>query len=341
MKYKKIKFPLDEGSHDTVGEWWYFNGNLTGDDGRKYSYMNTLFRLKLSLNNKLLKKLDGKNWFVYHSIITDIEKNKFYPTVDFLVKPSSDSFKHEGLNVYFMPRKNRHYYMEQPEDNKYRIKGENISLEMVSKKQPLLEGGTGYVSFFNRPTYYYSLTDLETTGHIVVDGKKVRVSGKSWMDHQWSDTYNITQDYWNWFSVQLRSGEEIVCYEYGHKNKNAYLATVIDKDGKQTSFDKLEIKPLGQQWQSPKTKAIYDTSWNVKIPEADINLIIKAEVTDHEMNFLNVNYWESPIRIVGTIRNKKVEGCGYMELAGRPSIFNDTRYLKEKVLNRIRTKNRV
>lgn len=343
-EYKPIKFPEDESKHDTIGEWWYFNGNLTDRDGKQYSFMNTLFRVAIPFHNtRVLSRIPKNNFYVYHSIVTDIDQNKFFPNIDYLVRVTGDSFKKERLDVCYSPvvrgKDFKHYCIQQVNKNHYVVKGKDIDLRLTSKKPPLLENQIGYVNFFNRPTFYYSLTDLETEGTIVVDGKIIEVTGKSWMDHQWSDVFDITKDSWNWFSVQLENHTEIVCYEYVHRGQSAYLATIIYPDATQKSFSQIIIKPLDRKWKSPKTKAVYDLAWEIEIPEANIKLVVESKVENHEMNFLNVNYWESPTKIEALVSGSKVKGCGYMELAGRPSIFNDLTFLKSKILGRIPTLN--
>jgi len=340
MEYKPIKFPQDESKHDTIGEWWYFNGNLTDKDGRQYSYMNTLFRATIPFQNAgVLSKIPKNNFYFYHSIITDIDQNKFFPNIDYLVRITNDSFKKEGLNVHYSPvilgKNSQHYCMQQTNKNQYIVEGKDINLQMTAKKPPLLENQIGYVNFFNRPTYYYSLTDLVTEGTIVIDKKMIEVTGKSWMDHQWSDVFDVNKDSWNWFSVQLETNIEIVCYEFIHMGKSAYLATIIYPDATQKSFSKVLIKPLERKWKSPTTKTVYDLDWEIEIPEADIKLTIESKVENHEMNFLHINYWESPTKIEALIKGNKVKGFGYMELAGRPSIFNDLTFLKSKILERV------
>jgi hypothetical protein len=46
-------------------------------------------------------------------------------------------------------------------------------------------------------------------------------------------------------------------------------------------------------------------------------LEIKAPVENQEIIFGSMNYWEGPIKVSGTINNKKVKGIGFMELVGR------------------------
>ncbi|HSN74339.1 MAG TPA: lipocalin-like domain-containing protein, partial [Anaerolineae bacterium] len=40
-----LSFPADYGPHpDFQTEWWYYTGNLTGEDGRHFGYQFTIFR---------------------------------------------------------------------------------------------------------------------------------------------------------------------------------------------------------------------------------------------------------------------------------------------------------
>lgn len=339
MKFHKIKFPQDESIHQTTGEWWYFNGNLESANGHQYAYMNTLFRARLPIKNQLLKPLTKKNTYAYHSIITDISDNQFYPHIHYLIRVAPNSFRHSGLNVYFSPTRpisrGEHYFIEQLDHARYRILGKNLNLEMFAEKPPLLENQTGNINFFNRPNFYYSLTSLKTQGSIIVNDQEIRVTGKSWMDHQWFDMPDLSRDGWNWFSIQLDNNVEIMCYEYLYKSQSAYLASVSFADGSQQSFTDFVLTPKDQKWKSPLTKAEYELYWHLEIPKIKINLEIKPRVTNHEMNFFIINYWESPIEVEGTLAGKRVKGLGYMELAGRRSIFNDLSFLKEKVLEKI------
>jgi predicted secreted hydrolase len=42
---RSFSFPLDHGPHDEYQtEWWYYTGNLSSADGRKFGYQLTFFR---------------------------------------------------------------------------------------------------------------------------------------------------------------------------------------------------------------------------------------------------------------------------------------------------------
>src|SRR5215210_5520348 len=42
---RAMQFPQDHGPHpDFQTEWWYYTGNLQGEDGRRFGYQLTFFR---------------------------------------------------------------------------------------------------------------------------------------------------------------------------------------------------------------------------------------------------------------------------------------------------------
>ena len=82
IKDGALKFPKDEQAHNSVIEWWYFNGHLKDKQNNKYSYMNCLFRANLSkVNIPFLKKIPLKTMYFSHSILTDIKKQKSFPEI--------------------------------------------------------------------------------------------------------------------------------------------------------------------------------------------------------------------------------------------------------------------
>ncbi|MDR3582654.1 MAG: lipocalin family protein, partial [Candidatus Pacebacteria bacterium] len=90
-------------------------------------------------------------------------------------------------------------------------------------------------------------------------------------------------------------------------------------------------------WKSGTTKAEYPLSWTIAVPDGNIELVTSAILSEEEMIFGSINYWEGAITVSGTIGGKKVKGTGFMELAGYPSDYNFL-LLAGKNLNREITK---
>jgi len=212
-KVKRVFFPQDEAEHNHIIEWWYFNGNLRDRRGNNYAYMNCLFkadikRVKFPIISKF--PIPVKILYSSHSILSDLKNRKFYPRINYAVWPSHDSFKDSTLFAKYGD-----CLIKKTGKNKYRIKNENIDLRMTSMKPPMFGGGIGFLRFFGpESTYYYSLSNLKTEGTVTIDDKKIRVSGKSWTDHQWANsTYDRARWKWTWFSIQLDNNTDIVSYE--------------------------------------------------------------------------------------------------------------------------------
>lgn len=320
MKYIPIKFPRDVNPHKCVLEWWYFNGHLKDKNGREYSFMDCLFKVDAKkVKLPFISKIPAKNIYFAHSLLSDIGKKKFYSDVAPFVVCSKNSFTKKRFNVaYTFPSLNyTDYEIEEIGENKFRIKSGYFDLILTSKKVPLLVGGQGFLDVKNNENYYYSLTNMKTEGEIILNGKRIEVDGKSWMDHQWADTPYDAGASWTWFALQLDDNVEIMCYEY-MRGKKIYRASLIDKNGIQKHSSKVLITPLGKKWKSQKTGAEYHLSWNIKIPKFNLDVDVKPFIKNQEILYNSINYLECSLRIGGRYNKKKINGLGFMELVGRP-----------------------
>jgi len=216
--------------------------------------------------------------------------------------------------------------MKEKEPSIYRIKTKNFDLELTLQKAPFLEGGEGFLNFSGRKTCYYSLTSLSVTGEIFLKNKTVKVKGQAWMDHQWADS-PYTKDLWTWFSIQLKNKTELIVIKYG-EGKNNYYAGICHPNGRQEHFREVKISPTGEFWRSPKTKARYELSWKIEIPEKKIVLNVEPLIKKQEMVFGTLNYWEGPTAVFGKMNGKKVSGRGFLELVGRPIKYSSFSAIK-------------
>lgn len=335
-KFQPIKFPRDEQAHNHVIEWWYFNGHLRDAKGRKYAFMNCLFKADTKkVKIPFISRLPIKIVYFYHTLLSDLKDKKFMPTVDEISIVSRDSFTKQLLFInHTTPIVINSYtnrILEETALFEYHLKDEHSDLLMTATKKPLLEGGKGYIDVHSKQSYYYSLTNLKTEGKIKINGKWVHVTGKSWMDHQWANTkYSLEK--WTWFSIQLDDDRELVCYEYDDGEVKTRLADICHANGKTEHFNKLQLTPLGPTWTSPKTKATYPLDWRLQIPEKKVDLVIKPVIKAQEMIFGTINYWEGPTTVTGLFAGKKVKGQGFMELVGYPSKYDSLKYARDQIM---------
>ena len=83
---RQWRFPADFGPHPAYRtEWWYYTGNLEGDDGRPFGYQLTIFRQALApavADGPAAPELSGSRWrtpqvFSAHFTVSDIAAGSF------------------------------------------------------------------------------------------------------------------------------------------------------------------------------------------------------------------------------------------------------------------------
>jgi predicted secreted hydrolase len=345
---KPIEFPRDHGAHNNIIEWWYFNGHLWDQGGRHYSFMDCLFKADLKkVKIPFLKRIPAQYVYFAHSAVSDIKAQKSHKEIQDISLVSRDSFTRPLFYVnYIDPIIIRGYSnceIAQTASEKFHIKTEKIDLTLETKKPPLLEGGQGHIAVCGRESYYYSLTDMSARGVIDVKGKLIEVSGKTWLDHQWADVA-YSKDKWNWFSLQLNNGVDMMCVEYSDGKIKDYLADIIYPDGRQEHFKNLILTPGKHTWKSKKTKAEYPQSWTITIPEKNMRLETRSLMPGQEMIFGAINYWEGPLEVKAEINGEKISGVGFMELVGYESDYNYLllagKELRNQIQRKIRTSGR-
>lgn len=334
-EYKPISFPEDEGAHDSTIEWWYFNGHLEAADGRRFAYMDCLFKVKVKeVGAPIFSHLPLKKLHFSHSLVTDLGTGEFRHRVAPYSILSEDSFTRPLLFAnYVNPQLKTTYTncaIEQLDEKTYRVKNEDLDLTLARTKAPLLQCGNGFIEVRGEPSYYYSMTNLQTTGRLRVGGEWLEVRGKSWMDHQWADT-RWANDRWDWFAIQLEDGTEITCQDYSGGDVKIRHCDVSYPDGSTELLEGFDLTPGERSWKSRKSQATYPVEWHLKVPSKGIDLKLSAPVEDQEMLFGSVNYWEGPLQVEGTFAGKPAKGVGFMELVGYLSKYGNVDYLRDEI----------
>lgn len=339
LKFRPIQFPRDGQAHNSIIEWWYYNGHLQDKDGNKYSFMDCLFRTDLKrVQIPFLRKIPVKDnsTIIYfaHSIVADLQTKKSYKEIQNISMVSRDSFTRPLLFVNYIDplivRGFTHHEIAEISPFNFHLKTENLDLQLESQKKPLMESGKGFISVCGRESYYYSLTDLRVKGLIKIKDKLIEVEGQAWMDHQWADC-SYQKDKWSWFALQLEDHTEIMCVEFEDGPSREYLVDIIYPDGSQEHLKKMILTPGKKSWTSQDTKSTYPLNWEIEIPDKNMRFSIKALIPDQEMIFGAINYWEGPTEVSGEVNGKKIRGQGFMELVGFSSDYHYLSLLSKRV----------
>jgi predicted secreted hydrolase len=175
-----------------------------------------------------------------------------------------------------------------------------------------------------RASYYYSLTRMQAQGELTIDGKKEKVQGLSWMDHEFgSNQLRDDQVGWDWFSIQLDNQTELMLYLIRRKDGTVdpySSGTLVNTNGttKHLALKDFRIEVL-DRWKSPKSGANYPMRWKVAIPSEGIDLEILPAFPDQELitnRSTRVTYWEGAVEIRASLKSKPVAGRGYVEMTG-------------------------
>ena len=105
------------------------------------------------------------------------------------------------------------------------ISGNAIELDVAFiSKPPVLHGQNGFSKKGpgeGQASYYASFTDLETHGFLRIQpgSSRTPVRGKSWFDHEFaSNQLSPKQQGWDWFSLHLPDGRDLMIYMLRRKD---------------------------------------------------------------------------------------------------------------------------
>jgi predicted secreted hydrolase len=336
---RTFTFPHDHGPHpDYQIEWWYYTGNLHTETGRHFGYQLTFFRRGIVPQPpQRASNWSTSNIYMAHLALSDSESGQFY---------AFDRFSRDGAHLAGAQATPYHIFLEDwsatgsgPGGMQMHLKAaeEDIALDLVldSLKPPVLQGENGLSQkgdASGNASYYYSLTRMETSGTLRVDGKSYQVHGLSWMDHEFGTSgLDKHAEGWDWFSIQLDHGYEVMLYYIRlatptekQPGKEAWLdsaytrmdGTLVLPDGtsRRLDTDNIAIAVL-DSWRSPDTTIRYPAGWHITLPAEGLELEIEPTLPHQEL-LTAIIYWEGSVQARGTHQGQAVRGHGYVELTG-------------------------
>jgi predicted secreted hydrolase len=166
------------------------------------------------------------------------------------------------------------------------------------------------------------MTRLRTTGTLVYGGRRLAVSGISWMDHEFgSAELQANQAGWDWFSIQLADRRELMLYRLRDKDGSVTpqsSGSLIDANGNVTHLllSDFSTEATGS-WTSPHTGGRYPSGWRVRVPRANVDIVLAPTLADQELADPSgaISYWEGAVDALDPGSGRPV-GVGYVELTG-------------------------
>ena len=331
-----LPFPRSHGAHpDYKTEWWYFTGHLTDEASETYGFELTFFRVGLSRS-----KSDGKDkntWrtgslLLAHAALT-IDSSRRFLFDERIARPHLGiaGFSEDKLRVWIDDWK-----VEQLADGSIRVQAAaspdnddtfSFDLTLSSSKAPVLQGDRGYSVKGANPgdaSQYISLTRLLGSGTLSIGDTKRTVKARAWMDHEFSSS-KLSREVlgWDWFALQLASGEDIMLYQLRDSDGNPTpfsSGTIVATDGTSTRLNANEFRiEVLDRWRSPRTHKLYPSRWKLSVPKVQAEFVVTPTVAGQELvtdRTTGVTYWEGRSMIKGTLAGNQTEGEAYVELVG-------------------------
>jgi predicted secreted hydrolase len=309
-KNLSLEFPLDHGAHDNFRiEWWYLTAILQDEYKTPIGLQWTLFRVALEPNS------NKKNWessqiWMGHAAVTSKEFHLFEEKI------ARGGVLQAGVTTSPFKAWIDDWYFKGPDWSNLTVSASgdhfNYILDLEAKG-PLIkhgENGRSIKSASGQASAYYSQPFFHAKGWIEQNGKRKRVSGTAWADHEWSSQFVAdTQKGWDWFSLNFKSGQKLMVFRVREKNKNHfYSGTWINSDGtnKKIKSSDIILEPVDPKHNEPD----YILNWVIKIKSLNIN--IKTEALNPLSKMKTIYpYWEGPILFSGSHTGK-----GYLEMTG-------------------------
>lgn len=312
-------FPADHGAHDDFQtEWWYFTGNLTAENGRRFGFELTFFRRALTARpTDRSSAWATSQIYMAHFAVTDAQGRQFHNSQKF----SRSGLDLAGAAVDPLAR----IWLEdweaaQVSDTGWQLNAQetdySLSLGLQDLTGPVLQGEKGLSrKSAENASYYYSLPNLAAGGTITIGTDTYKVTGSAWMDHEFS-TSALAADQvgWDWFALQLKDGRQLMLFTLRRVDGSIdpfSSGTLIQTDGSTVPLlgEDFSIE-ITDHWTSPRTKANYPAGWQIRIPAYGVEVQVRPVLPDQELN-LAFTYWEGAVDVTGGSG-----GWGYVELTG-------------------------
>ncbi|MBN1080239.1 iron ABC transporter permease [Pseudomonas sp. 1079] len=310
---KVFSFPEDHGPHDGFRiEWWYVTANLKDAQGNVFGVQWTLFRNALKAGPVQPGWRDSTVW-LGHAAVTSATRHY---AAERLARGGvgQAGAQAEPFNAWiddwnFATRPGAASPLA---DMQLKASGAQFAYDLLltSSRPLVLQGDHGYSrkSDQGQASYYYSQPFFTASGSVNLDGHTYQVSGPAWLDREWSSQpLAASQTGWDWFSLHLDRGAQLMLFRVRQKDSDGYLTgTWIDAQGHTETLHNSDIQL------TPLTTTAIDgrnipTRWSLKIPGKQLDITTEA-VNPKAWMDLGIPYWEGPVRFEG--------GVGYLEMTG-------------------------
>lgn len=318
---RPLVFPRDHGAHpDFRTEWWYVTGWLKTPEGRDLGFQVTFFRSRLPVDQRNPSAFAPKQILFAHAALSD-------PKLGRLLHDGRIARQGLGLaqaavgdaDVAILD-----WRLGRDRNDRFttRAAGRDFALDLAFlPTQPLLmQGEAGFSRKGPRPeqaSYYYSQPHLSVSGSVVYGGRRISVTGRAWLDHEWSSTLLDPRAVgWDWVGLNLDDGGALTAFQVRDRSGRPLWAggSLRSRDGAVTRLGPDDVRFRAERvWRSAATGGRYPVQQELAVttPAGVRRFRLTPLFDNQELDSRRTGgpvYWEGAVRTTG--------GRGYLELTG-------------------------
>ncbi len=349
-----LRFPRDFGAHpERRIEWWYLTGWLA-DPAEPlrplHGFQVTFFRSRTDVRDDHPSAFAARQLLMAHAAWSDVRSarqvhDQRIARAGFGIADSALGDSDVRLRDWTLRREGLPG-LGADRASLYRITlgrsalGDRLDLSARTTGPVLLQGDQGWSRKGPKPqqfSHYYSQPQLALQATLVRDGRTLALTGRGWLDHEWSDSLlDADAIGWDWVGFNLLDGRSLTAFRLRRHNRQGIgedpgSADPADPtlwtggswrepDGRSRSYahadgEALRWTPL-RHWTSPATQARYPVEWQLDTPAGRfrVRALSDAQELDSRASTGTV-YWEGLSELLDADGRQRL-GLGYLEMTG-------------------------
>ena len=341
-----LRFPADFGAHpETRTEWWYVTGSLEAG-ARLWGFQVTFFRVATGVSAPLAvasasspaSRFEPSQLLFAHAAVTDVEAGRLrhdqrIARSGFGIAQAQPGDTHVRLRDWQLNRASApspapSSAPADPPRSRYTAQVTSDSAGFAfdlrfDATQPVLLQGVGGVSkkgpAAGDASRYYSEPQLAALGTLTLDGKRIAVQGRAWLDHEWSDAFvPATAVGWDWIGMNLENGSALTAFRLRRADGSSVHAggsfRAPGQPVRNFGPDEVRFTP-GRVWESASSRARYPVQWKIETPTGmfSVNALLDNQELDSRGS-TGAIYWEGLSELLDA-SGRRV-GRGYLEMTG-------------------------
>ena len=318
---RMLAFPRDHGAHPAFRtEWWYVTAILRDAAGDELGVQVTFFRSRPGVAEASSSRFAPRQLVLAHAAVADMKHGRLRhdqraARTAFDLAGAAEDTTRTWLDDWSLALDGDTYVA--------RILAREFTFDLRFRAtQPVLPQGDGGYSrkgpLAEQASYYYSRPQLDVAGRVESAGRARDVTGRAWLDHEWSSEYMAASAVgWDWIGINLDDGGALMAFRMRNTISEQLwgAGTRRGADGRTETFGPEAVRFTPRRsWTSPRTSITYPVAFDVSV--GGVDYAITPMMDDQELDSrasTGTVYWEGAVRLT---QGGRPAGRGYLELTG-------------------------